>query len=237
MVKIKEMARDLTGLLNENPAFSGGGFGSSFNSDDSIPNELQDIEPVFEINFKSQKKQAYKKAKEQVKLIVKEIIPEQFANTSMIKDKIEQDSEQLGNLYYMWETKDIAYQALLTTIGKGRTEARMFEVLGRSATALEDLSKRITETQNQFRKYYIDTYLDLQNKIENDEISHSNMVANIEDKKEAKTNESEVLGIPQKNEDGKSFFGTDQTIDFLKKQQIEKFKKKQQAIIANEVKE
>ena len=42
----------------------------------------------------------------------------------------------------------------------------------------KDFNKQITEMQNQFRKYYIDTYLDLQHKEDEDLIAEGNNIHN-----------------------------------------------------------
>jgi|GEM_PF-3201120 len=79
-------------------------------------------------------------------------------------DKIRQDAEQLGNLYYQYKKKETYHQALLDTISHGETEPKRFDVCEKISKSLEELGTKITETQNQIRKYYIDTYLDIQKK-------------------------------------------------------------------------
>lgn len=152
-----------------------GGAGSNLASrpisidDDSIPAGMLEMEPVFEINYKSTKKQCMKKAKDQVSIIVKEVVPQILQNSTMIQDKINQDGEQLGNLYYEYAKSDVMIQALMETIARGDTQARLFEVYTKMTDQQQKLSSKITETQNQMRKYYIDTYLDLQQKDEVDD--------------------------------------------------------------------
>lgn len=137
--------------------------------DDSIPANMLNTAPVFDMNYKSAKKQCYKKAKEQLKVIVSEVVPTILQNSGLIVDKINQDAEQLGNLYYEYEKSDKVVQALMETISKGETQARLFEVYTKMTKELRELSNIITNTQNQMRKYYIDTYMDLQQKDDADE--------------------------------------------------------------------
>mgnify|MGYP000857907147 FL=1 len=86
-------------------------------------------------------------------------------------DKIRQDAEQLGNLYYQYKKKETYHQALLDTISHGETEPKRFDVCEKISKSLEELGTKITETQNQIRKYYIDTYLDIQKKDEEDDFA------------------------------------------------------------------
>lgn len=174
MATIKNTSNVLGNLVNQinntiQPS-AANGYGGNLASnpininDDSIPAGMLDMEPVFEINYKSTKKQCLKKAKDQVTIIVKEVVPVILQNSEMIKDKIAQDGEQLGNLYYEYAKSDVMIQALMETIARGETQARLFEVYTKMTDQQQKLSSKITETQNQMRKYYIDTYLDLQQK-------------------------------------------------------------------------
>jgi hypothetical protein len=60
---------------------------------------------------------------------------------------------------------------LLDTISHGETEPKRFDVCEKISKSLEELGTKITETQNQIRKYYIDTYLDIQKKDEEDDFA------------------------------------------------------------------
>lgn len=62
----------------------------------------------------------------------------------------------------------------MDTIAKGDTTAKIFDSYTKLMSIAKDFNKQITELQNQFRKYYIDTYLDLQHKEEEDIIAESN---------------------------------------------------------------
>ena len=62
----------------------------------------------------------------------------------------------------------------MDTIAKGDTTAKLFDSYTRLMSIAKDFNKQINEMQNQFRKYYIDTYLDLQHKEDEDIIAENN---------------------------------------------------------------
>lgn len=212
MATIKNTSNTLGNLINQlnqannqsNPNQFQGSFGSgNYQSqnigidDDSIPVNMLESEPVFEMNYKGTKKVCYRKAKESLETIVKEIVPFELQSSKLILNKIEQDTEQLGNLYYEHEKTDKVVQALMETIARGETQARLFEVYAKMSKLLQELSNQITETQNQMRKYYIDTYLDLQ-QTDNAELNTKKAITT-EDKKEQKVieNTNIMLGTEQ----------------------------------------
>lgn len=187
------------------------GSGGIVIDDDSIPAGMLNPEPVFEINYKSTQKQCIKKAKEQLIIIVKEVVPDFLQDSTMIKDKILQDAESLGNLYYEYAKSDKVVQACMETIARGETQARLFEVYAKLSKQLQELTENITETQNKMRKYYIDTYLDLQQKDQVDE----NMLG-ISKSDSPKSIEGPVQEEPQqKMESSNIISGTDNTIKMI----------------------
>lgn len=237
MATIKQTSNALGNLINQinngvqqstGSSFSmplnNSGYSASQNSiaidDDSIPTNMLNPEPVFELNYKSTQKQCVKKAKQQLQIIVKEVVPKLLQNSSMIIDKINQDAEQLGQLYYQAICSDKILQACMETIARGETQARLFEVYAKLSSQQENLTTKITETQNQMRKYFIDTYLDLQQKDEQDDMMTDNKLA---------------IEAPQDEEitfKGNTFLGTENTVKLIAE-------KKKQAMIAKyqEVKE
>lgn len=173
MATIKSTSSALGNLINKinsTPAPVSSGFGSgNIDIDDSIPTNMLNPEPVFKINYKSTQKQCIKKAKEQLLIIIREVVPTILQNSSMILDKVEQDAEQLGNLYYEYLKTDKVIQANMDALGRGEISPRLFEVYAKLSKQQADLATQITNTQNTMRKNYIDTYLDLQQKDETDE--------------------------------------------------------------------
>ena len=74
------------------------------------------------------------------------------------------DAYQLGNLYYQQKINNTAIQTAMDVIAKGDTQPRMFDIIDKLQKRAGDLTDQIIELQNQFRKYYIDTYLDMKSK-------------------------------------------------------------------------
>lgn len=184
MATIKGTSNALGNLINKiNSASatsvnSGVGNGN-INIDDSIPTNMLNPEPVIKINFKSSHKQCIKKAKEQLMIIVKEVVPILLQTSSMIADKVEQDAEQLGNLYYEYIKTEQVIQANMNAIGQGELSPRLFEVYAKLSKQQSELANLITNTQNTMRKNYIDTYMDLQQKDDADE--HLSIIGKQED--------------------------------------------------------
>ena len=172
MATIKGTSNALGNLINKiNNAGSGAsapvssGFsGTPIDIDDSIPTNMLNPEPVFKINYKSTEKQCVKKAKEQLMKIVKEVVPNILQNSTMILDKVEQDAEQLGHMYYESIRTDKVIQANMDALGRGEISPRLFEVYAKLTKQQSDLAQQITIVQNNMRKNYIDMYLDLQQK-------------------------------------------------------------------------
>ena len=96
--------------------------------------------------------------------IVKEVVPTILQNSTMILDKVEQDAEQLGHMYYESIRTDKVIQANMDALGRGEISPRLFEVYAKLSKQQSDLAQQITIVQNNMRKNYIDTYLDLQQK-------------------------------------------------------------------------
>ena len=171
MATIKGTSNALGNLINKINTGSGtsapvsSGFGGTpIDIDDSIPTNMLNPEPVFKINYKSTQKQCIKKAKDQLIKIIKEVVPTLLQNSTMILDKVEQDAEQLGSLYYEQVKTDKVIQANMDALGRGEISPRLFEVYAKLSKQQSDLSQQITIMQNNMRKNYIDTYLDLQQK-------------------------------------------------------------------------
>lgn len=186
----KDISKELGGLIeqannaarNNNPFDSPGSYGAGAGQsappvygspEDSIPDELQD-EPIFEIDYKSEQERCIDKAKRSIMIVVREVVPEAMQDSELIIDKIDQDAEQLGNLYYQYIKKETYHQALMDLIARGNHNVKMFETCEKISRSLEDLGSKINELQNQFRKYYIDTYMDMQHKEQEDEYNQEN---------------------------------------------------------------
>jgi len=173
-------------------------------------------EPVFSMNYKSTRKQCIKKAKDQLIIIAREIIPTILQDSVAINDKINQDAETLGSLYYEYEKNEKIIQAIMEIIARGETSPRMFDVYQKMTAEQSKLSANITETQNNMRKYYIDTCMDIQQKDSLDE----NM-----DKKHPKALEGDAEPLQLQQPVSNVMVGTDQVIKMITE-------RKRQAMIA-----
>lgn len=182
-MKIKEETEELKSLINATSSTSDAvskELGSS-----SLPTELEDPEPIFEIDYSKEMKEAKGKAKASIKVLVSSIVSKDFLNSSYIKDKINQDAEQLGKLFYQQRMIEIMQEANMNSVGKGNVSARMIEVFTLLSKNHSDISKQISDFQTSIRKSYIDIVLDLKEKEREDNSNKNNQKA-IEEKNPAK---------------------------------------------------
>lgn len=144
--------------------------------DTDIPDELQEPDPIFVVEHEEVMSADTAKALKSVKQIVNTIVPIAYQDNPIIKDKILQDADQLGQLYYQQSMNNVMIKVIMDTISKGDTSAKLFDSYTKLMSIAKDFNKQINEMQNQFRKYYIDTYLDLQHKEDEDLIAEDNGV-------------------------------------------------------------
>ena len=99
-----------------------------------------------------------KKAREEVKKIVKVVIAEDELKDnsflSFVSDKMNQDSEQLAHLYYQYRKMEVMQEANMKSVQAGNISPRMFEVYTQMDKALSDLSKQISEFQISIKDNY-----------------------------------------------------------------------------------
>jgi len=177
MATIKERAADLGDMINcingtlnanTNPTNFPMGFGGGMSNIDidgnSIPMTMLEAEPLFEMNYDDTKESCIKKAFDQLSVLVKGIVPIALQDSKIILEKVKQDADQLGILYYEYEKGDKIERALMDSIRRGETTNKMFDSYTKLNAQMTALSDQITTLQNQMRKYYIDTYMDLQQK-------------------------------------------------------------------------
>lgn len=165
-MKAKDIATQLGGLVNTTNRMSGNYDTSGIDAE--IPEELADPDPIFDIDHDIILTQSEAKAVRSVQLIVNTIVPTIYQGNPVIKDKILQDASQLGQLYYQQKMNNVMIKAIMDTIARGSIESRMFDTYTKLMSIAKDFNKQINEMQNQFRKYYIDTYMDLQHKEDED---------------------------------------------------------------------
>lgn len=163
-MKVKDQSKELENLINATSNLSDE-VAANLNVTDT-PEELEEPEPVFTIDYNSEEKDSKKKAKASIKQLIKAIIPKEYINSQYIIDKINQDAEQLGKLYYQEKMIEVTQRALISSIGQGNLSPRMFEVFTQISKNHSDIAKQISDFQTVLRKSYIDIVLDLKAKFE-----------------------------------------------------------------------
>jgi hypothetical protein len=151
-MKIKEQAQELQALLNatkaEGPA-------------EQVPAVVDDIpdeiapEPLFDIDYNKCKSGFIKKARMSIKKIVRAVISNPEAvDMDFVRDKIEQDAEQLGNLYYQQKLHELTQQSGIESVRTGNVSPRMIEVIATVGKNLMDISKQIADFQISIKDNY-----------------------------------------------------------------------------------
>lgn len=158
-MKQKDISQQLGNLINQTA-----GVYTPVPVDDVIPSELEQPEPLFELDHEAERKQKVKEALVTVNYIMKSVIPKKYHNDEMLQNKMMLDAEQLGMLYYNQTSTYKTLQSAIDQIAKGDTQPRMYEVADKFEKRATDISNQITDLQNQLRKYYIDAYLDIQSR-------------------------------------------------------------------------
>ncbi len=150
-MKIKEEAKELEALLqtpvtNQTPTQS--------QPIDDTPEELEP-EPLFDFDYAKCKKGYIKKAKNSIKKIVRVVIPDpNMIDYSFIADKIDQDANQLGFLYYQEAKTEVMQDANMKTVQAGNPSPRMFETFSILTKTLTDLSKQISDFEISIKENY-----------------------------------------------------------------------------------
>lgn len=153
-MKIKEQAKELQELLNAaNIKVSNEDISGSEVVDD-IPDELEP-EPIFDINYDKCKRDFIKKARNSIKKIVRVVITDpNMIDYSFISDKIDQDADQLGFLYYQQRLHELIQQANMESIRTGNVSPRMIEVFTTVGKNLMDITKQIADFQISIKDNY-----------------------------------------------------------------------------------
>lgn len=148
-MKIKEEAQELQALLNATKTDV-----QSQSIVDSTPEELEQ-EPLFDINYEKCKRSFIQKAKSSIKKIVRAVIKNPDAvDMEFVRDKIDQDAEQLGFLYYQQKLHELTQQSGIESIRTGNVSPRMLEVIATVGKNLMDISKQIADFQISIKDNY-----------------------------------------------------------------------------------
>lgn len=163
-MKMKEQTKELESLIKESQNVNN--YVSSALQDIGVPEELQDPEPIFSVDYDAEMKKYNKKARASVKQLIKAIVPAVYMNEDYIVDKISQDSESLGKLYYQQHLIELVQRANVDSIARGNVSPRMIEVFNMTSKSHSDIDAQINLLQTALRKSYIDIILDLKHKAE-----------------------------------------------------------------------
>ena len=157
-MKIKEQAQELASLLGATSPQTQISPQPSTNQVVDDPTEELAPEPAFDFNYEKVRKFYQKKAREEVKKIVKVVIAgdelKDDSFLSFVSDKMNQDSEQLAHLYYQYRKMEVMQEANMKSVQAGNISPRMFEVYTQMDKALSDLSKQISEFQISIKDNY-----------------------------------------------------------------------------------
>lgn len=185
-MKIKEHAQELKSLLGVDttepiPQI----IPPSSDIVDETPEELEP-EPIFEFDYNKVKKQYFKKAKESIKKIVRVVINDsEMIDKSFIADKIDQDAEQLAELYYQQKKTEVMQEANMKSVQSGNISPRMFETFNLLGKNLMDIAKQISEFQIAIKENY--------SKIKFDSIEEQPMMFNNSEEMKALPKETSVF--------------------------------------------
>lgn len=154
-MKIKEHANELKSLLGVQELSSVSSIvPESTSIVDETPEELTP-EPIFEFDYNKVKKFYFKKAKESIKKIVRVVINDsELIDKSFIADKIDQDAEQLAQLYYQQRKTEVMQEANMESVRTGNVSPRMFETFNLLGKNLMDIAKQISEFQISIKENY-----------------------------------------------------------------------------------
>jgi hypothetical protein len=133
-----------------------------------MPSELTDPNPLFELDYDDEQNKARKQAMETMKIIVGSVVPDQFQQDTMIQNKMKLDAIQLGNLYYQQLINNTVLKTTVDTMASGDVSPKLIEQITKLQNRAAAFTDQIIELQNNFRKYYIDSYLDVMSKMSED---------------------------------------------------------------------
>lgn len=172
-MKVKEETKELESLINATSDVSKAV--QQKLGTEELPTELEDPESIFEWDGEKEMHIAVKKARKSIIVLVNSIVPKNYLNSNYIKDKLEQDAQQLGRLLCQQRSIELMQSTNMNAVGKGNLGARMFEVFTLLSKNHSDIAKQISDFQTSLRKSYIDIVLDLKAKMreENPDINNN----------------------------------------------------------------
>ena len=189
-MKQSDISQQLGSLISAQGNLCGN---NNVNIDDSIPSELEEPAPAFEFDCKTELMKSKNDAMSTMNYIVDAVVPEEFRNHPSIKNQIKLDAIQLGSLYFQQNANNIVIENSLTTLASGDNNPRLYEVIEKLLKRASELADQITTTHAQYRKYYIDTYLDIESKLAADEEDKETLRVGIETKEKPQIEDNGVI--------------------------------------------
>ena len=189
-MKQSDISQQLGSLISAQGNLCGN---NNVNIDDSIPSELEEPAPAFEFDCKTELMKSKNDAMSTMNYIVDAVVPEEFRNHPSIKNQIKLDAIQLGSLYFQQNANNIVIENSLTTLASGDNNPRLYEVIEKLLKRASELADQITTTHAQYRKYYIDTYLDIESKLAADEEDKETLRVGIETKETPQIEDNGVI--------------------------------------------
>ena len=189
-MKQSDISQQLGSLISAQGNLCGN---NNVNIDDSIPSELEEPAPAFEFDCKTELMKSKNDAMSTMNYIVDAVVPEEFKNHPSIKNQIKLDAIQLGSLYFQQNANNIVIENSLTTLASGDNNPRLYEVIEKLLKRASELADQITTTHAQYRKYYIDTYLDIESKLAADEEDKEALRVGIETKETPQIEDNGVI--------------------------------------------
>ena len=123
-----------------------------------------EIEPLFKIDYDGDRKTVRKKCGKTVRRIVNHILTDSLIENDYVKDKMEQDTETLTELYMQVEVNTIMQKAILDLVSRGNAAPRMIEVFAQLTDKIQAINKQIVNTETQLRKTYLDLKFEIKDK-------------------------------------------------------------------------
>lgn len=121
-------------------------------------------EKMFDFDYDGTKKGLRKKARKTLLNIIKHILPDDLLEEDYIKDKMEQDTDTLADLYMQLEVNNVMQRSLVDSVSRGNSMPRMYEVFGQLSDKIQALNKQIVSTEQTIRKTYIDLKMEIRDK-------------------------------------------------------------------------
>jgi hypothetical protein len=101
-----------------------------------------------------------------------------------VKDKIEQDADQLSSLYWQKECIEIMQKTLMETVSHGNASPRYFETFSQISKNHSDIADQISKFETFIRKNYTDIKYDIKDREDELNLLGGQQVPQLEAKKQ-----------------------------------------------------